>query len=396
MNWLKWKPSKHVSARWRVTVPAKFSDTGSRRDQYFDTKKAAEDFIEGILKERTEHGKAAVSAEERHWIQVAKTELGSLDKLRDVLDHWKRTGKGVKEITAIDASELFITDRSTAGLNPKTFDDIKWRLRRFGKDFGSSPLHQITPGEIEIFLKGFTAGWSRRSFYKRLLPFFAYAKRHRWLAEDPFDELVAPDTPRSGRNVYTPDEFNRLINAAEFQDDEVLAFIGFAGMAFCRTRELVRQLKDEPVLEWRDVLMDRNEIHIREEVGKHTKRSSNERFIPIHPMLRDLLASVGPYNGRVVKVSMRLFRERLHTVFRRAEVPFIDNGLRKSAISYWLAAHPEFGVAQVSQWAGNSEPSCRQHYLRILTKEDGEKWFGAVWNSEEIRNLGRIVPKVTS
>jgi len=41
----------------------------------------------------------------------------------------------------------------------------------------------------------------------------------------------------------------------------------------------------------------------------------------------------------------------------------------------------------VSQWAGNSEASCRLHYLRILTKEDGEKWFEAAIHWEKMERF---------
>jgi hypothetical protein len=375
----KWEPSKHTSGRWRVTVPAKFSDTGSRKDRYFDTKKSAEQFIADTLGEREEHGKQAVSSEERHWIQVVKTELGSLDKLRDVLDHWARTGRGVQQITATEAVELFIKDQSTAGLNPKTMDDIRWRLRAFGKELGDMPLHQITPGTVEAFIKGHTVGWSRKSFDKRLRPFFAFAHRQRWLLENPMKELDSPDTPKSPRKIYTPADLKQLLNESVFEDPEICMFIALSGLAFFRTRELVRRLDNEPVLEWSDILSDRNEIHVREEVGKHTRRSSNERFVPIHPYLKKLFVMGRRINctGRIVDVSIRRFRVRLHKVFERAKVEFIENGLRKSAISYWLAAHPEHGVGEVARWAGNSEASCRQHYLRILTQADGQAWFDA-------------------
>lgn len=376
----KWIPSEHATGRWRVTVPAKLSETGKRRDQYFDTKKEAEKFISNTLGEREEHGKQAASSEERYWIQVAKKELGNLDKLRDVLDHWARTGRGVQEISAFKATELFIADRSTAGLNPKTMDDIRWRIRGFGKAFADAPLHQITPGQIEGFLKTHTAGWSRQSFYKRIRPFFTYAHRQRWLMENPIHELDSPETPRSDRKVYTPQEFKSLLDKSMFDDPEIALFIALSGLAFFRTRELVRRLKNEPVLEWSDILLDRDEIHVREEVGKHTKRQSNERFPPIHPVLKNLfcLRAEIARNGRVVNVSIRRFRERLHAVFNRAEVEFVENGLRKSAISYWLAAHPDHGVAQVSKWAGSSESTVRRYYMRILTKEKGEAWFAAV------------------
>jgi hypothetical protein len=45
-----------------VTVPAKLSETGKRRDEYFDTKKDAEKFIADTLEEREEHGKQSLSS----------------------------------------------------------------------------------------------------------------------------------------------------------------------------------------------------------------------------------------------------------------------------------------------------------------------------------------------
>jgi hypothetical protein len=377
----KWEPSEHASGRWRVTVPAKFSDTGRRRDRYFDTKKSAEQFISETLGERGEHGRQAVSSEERHWINVARTELGSLDRLRDVLDHWKLTGKDVSPVTAHDAAEAFIKDRESESLNPKTMDDIRWRLRRFGKFFTATELHAITPGSIEAYLKTFPAGWSRKSHYKRLQPFLAFCKRRRWVMVDPFDELEPPATGREARSVYTPDDLRRLLTKAIEMDRDICRFIALSALGFFRTRELVRRLDGEPVLEWRDILWDRNEIHVREEVGKHTRRSSNERFVPLHNSLGHVLDVAGyrGSTGRVVDCSLTAFRRRIKKVFEATEpkVEFIDNGLRKSAISYWLAAHPEHGVGEVARYAGNSEASCRKHYLRILTQTQGEAWFAS-------------------
>jgi hypothetical protein len=360
-------------------VPAALSETGKRQAKYFDTKSDGETFISDLLEQRQEHGKRAVSSEEIHWINVARTELGSLDRLRDVLDHWSRTGKGVKPISAHDAAEAFIRDRESENLNPKTMDDIRWRVRRFGKTYGSTELHQITPGSIEGYLKTFPAGWSRKSHYKRLQPLFAFSKRQRWLIEDPFEELQPPETGKEPRVIYTPEDFAKLLTKGVELDHTMCRFMALSGLAFFRTRELVRRLNSEPVLEWRDILWSRNEVHVREEVGKHTRRSSNERFVPLHHSLDHVLgvANANKREGRVVDCSISAFKRRIHKVFTEAKVDFIENGLRKSAISYWLAAHPEHGVGEVARYAGNSEGSCRRHYMRILTKEQGEAWFKA-------------------
>jgi hypothetical protein len=52
----------------------------------------AEKFIADTLPELEEHGKEAVTAEERQWINFARLELGELTKLPAVIQHWKRTG----------------------------------------------------------------------------------------------------------------------------------------------------------------------------------------------------------------------------------------------------------------------------------------------------------------
>ena len=373
------KPTKHkASGLWCIRVPPRLSDTGKWQIKYFPSAAKARSEIKTIQTEKAEHGKQKVTAEERHWITVARTELGSLDKLRDVLDHYRRTGAGVNPLSATEAVERFIQHRTADRLNPETKNDITWRLNAFSKAFGETPIHSITAGEIERWLQGCTEGWARRSMYKRIRPLFAYAKRNRFLIENPIDELDPPDTPGGRKEVYTPEQFESLLGSAVYQDDEVLLYIALSGMAFLRTQELVRRFKNEPVLEWSDILWDQQPklIHIREKVGKSTRRKSgNERFTPIHKALQGWLEPYLDREGRVVDCSVRDFRKRLREVFKRAKVPFIPNGLRHSAISYWLAAHPEFGVAQVSQWAGNSEPSCRAHYLKVLTREQGLKWF---------------------
>ena len=258
--------------------------------------------------------------------------------LREVLDHWKKTGRGVRPIGAKDSVEWYIKFTEARKLNAATKHDVTWRLRAFAGEFGSEQLHAITPGQIESLLNKHTEGWSRKSHHKRLLQFFSHAKRHRWIAENPFDELVAPETPGGKREVYTPKQFYDLLENSVFSDVEVCLFIPLSGLAFFRSQELVRRFDGEQVLEWTDFLWDRDLIHVREGVAKSTRRKSgNERFTPIHSALTEWLRPIAKdRKGRVINCSVRSFRKRLHKVFKKAEVPFIDNGLGKSAISYWF------------------------------------------------------------
>jgi hypothetical protein len=115
------KPTKRTDGRRSIFVSRKLSESGKREMKYFASKSKAEKFVKEFKVERREHGKAAVSAEERHWIQIARTKLEDLSRLREVLDHWRKTGRGVQPISAKDAVESFITFRTKQSkLNPAT------------------------------------------------------------------------------------------------------------------------------------------------------------------------------------------------------------------------------------------------------------------------------------
>ena len=63
-------------------------------------------------------------------------------------------------------------------------------------------------------------------------------------------------------------------------------------------------------------------------------------------------------------------------LFERAKVEDVDNGLRHSYGSYWLAAHGgEQGVGALAVLMGNSEDIARTHYIAVLPSEVGKQWF---------------------
>jgi hypothetical protein len=372
------RPSKHKgSGLWRIRIPPRLSDGGKWQSKYFRSAAKAREAIQAIEAEKAEHGKAAVTAEERHWINVARTELGDLSQLRPVLDHWRLTGAGVQVKPAQEAVEDFLAHRLNEKTSIRTRHDISYRCRAFGKAFTDTPIHSIIPGAIEKWLGIYNAGWSRRSMYKALRPMFAYAKRNRWLLANPFDELDAPDTGVDRKEIYEPEQYRALLDATIYGDEEVCFFLVLSGMAFCRTCELVKTSKGDHVVEWRDVLwLDQPPtLHIRPEVAKSTRRKSGgERFPPLHAAVLSWLESYRNRQGPIIPVSISMFRPRLRKVFDMAEVPFKPNALRSSAISYWLAAY-QYGVGQVALWSGNSEAACNLYYKKALRKEQGLAWF---------------------
>jgi integrase len=380
------KPFKHSSGRWCVQFGVKYSPERKRIMRYYDTRADALDGIKEITEERAEHGRTAVTAEERATIVYLRQEIGNLSLVPKLVEHWKKTAsESITAITAKEAVQSFIKTRTKVGR--RTISDIRYRLGKFADQFGERPLHQIHAGELENFVHAYDSDWSRKSFHKRLRPFFAYAVRHRWIAVNPIPLLEVPETRRVHKEVYTSDEFQELLVNAVLKGSELLPFVALAGYGMMRTSELVRLYSSEDVLRWEDIQWERDRIHVRESVGKATRRASgNERFIPIIPALKDWLYSHRQKEGLVIPLLHTEFSKRwraLHgekfdeltkKTWWEIREP-IHNGLRRSAISHKLAAEPDLGIVQCARWAGSSEATIKGHYLELITQEDGVAWF---------------------
>ena len=195
------------------------------------------------------------------------------------------------------------------------------------------------------------------------------------------EEVPKPKTPTPERQIYTPEQFERMLTVSEINYETLCPYVVLSGFCFLRTSELVRMYASEKVLRWENVLWDEGLIHVPRGVAKSTRRDSgDERFIPLNEAAKrwlgtEWIAKIRKAGGDCVLHSASKFGQLWRKMTDAAKVPRIDNGLRHSAISYSLAAYPENGVALTSQWAGNSEKTIRKHYLRLLKPQQGEAWF---------------------
>jgi integrase len=195
------------------------------------------------------------------------------------------------------------------------------------------------------------------------------------VAIDPMADIPTPKTPTPERQIYTPQQFEDMLHNSEIGYESLVPYLVLSGYCFMRSAELIRMYGREQVLQWTDVHWSDSLIHVRPGVAKGTQRESDERFIPLNDAAKSWLEPIKKESGDCVPVAAKKFGELWREMTDAAKVPRIDNGLRHSCISYALAANPEFGVALVSQWSGNSERTCRKHYRRLLKKAEGEAWF---------------------
>jgi hypothetical protein len=224
------------------------------------------------------------------------------------------------------------------------------------------------------------------SFWKEMSPFFQYASMQDWILKNPLDKLTMPDWNEAPKEIYTPEQYSRLLLAArDAGDEEVLRLLVLNGAGFLRIEEIIRKEKDDQVLLWEDLQLDRHFINVKTGVAKVTRSVSGDaRQIPT-PENKSLYRWLHQHThrrnltGRVIPYSESYFRNgRLNKIFDLAGVKRVPNGLRHSCISYYLSMYPKDGVTEVAKWSDNTEATSRKHYLVHVRPEEGAAWFAAI------------------
>jgi integrase len=358
----------------RVVAPAGFEGVATRRARYFPTKNAADEFRWKLKRWKAEKKAPTVTLEfdkdDQRWIAFLHNALGEdLSILPDVVEHWKRTGKAIAaKVTVGDAVDRFLKDRETK-LKAKTLSNVRFWLRQFKSRFEDQQISHIIPGDIRAFMESFDHPMSQRNARKEISPLFKWAIEKRWLIVNPLIEISRPEAGKTEPEIYQVGAFEAMLYTA---NKRTLAFVAISGFAGLRTAELLVEREGDEVLQWPDLDFENRRITVRPEVSKGGAR---RRYVPMCDALIAWLEPIRQTEGKVVALSQSSFRKALSEVFELSEVNSVDNGLRHSFASYWLAEHSKLGVGQLALHMGNSEAIAKKHYIEVLTAEQGKAWF---------------------
>jgi hypothetical protein len=241
--------------------PAEDEPHGKKNREIFPSKNQALKFIQDFKREHDARGTSGVSAQDREWIAFARNKLGNLSLLPEVIRHWERTGAHLEPM-ATEAAVQSYFDAVLPSYKRVTRYDVTSRLGKFASHFGKKPLHEIRPADVEDFLGTISAGGNRWSSFKRIRPFFKFAKRRNWISTNVMEEIPAPKVERPSREVYSVSDFHQMLWMAEGHYPPLLPFVVLSGYCFLRTSELVKTFREDKVLRWENVLseIESNEI----------------------------------------------------------------------------------------------------------------------------------------
>ena len=277
--------------------------------------------------------------------------------------------KTVKEVVS-----EFVAFKRANKFSEEYVADLDYRLGKFSEAFQCNIGSVLAP-EIQNWLHGLKDRKDRKLTNRSLINFqrvlgtlFKYAKRRGYLPRD-HDEIGQLERIKAHGGevtIYTPEELNRLINAAHKRFLPALVIGAFAGL---RSAEVLR-------LDWTEVHLADRYIEIK--AGK--AKTASRRLVPIPENLAAWLSRFGKRSGRIWKGSNHAFYQVQQKTARRTKgknlkaLEWKHNALRHSYISYRLAETAD--AAKVAFEAGNSATMVHRHYKQLVTQDAAKKWFG--------------------
>jgi integrase len=293
----------------------------------------------------------------------------------------KRNPARLPKKSVAEAVEQFITAKEKAGKSHRHIQDLRHRLNKLAMAF-PGPLSSISGDLLQAWLDKMTklSPRSKEHFRTKAAMFFRWCQRQGYLPKE-WDELDRVEKIKvidGDVEIFTPEEAERLLKAADNKFRPALAIQLFAGL---RTAEVER-------LRWEDVNLAERYITVKAGAAKTASR----RIVPIidalAAWLTGLTRKAGPVwrGGKTTICDAQQATSKATAVeanpkkhmAARAAVKWKHNAARHSFISYRLAEIKN--VNQVALEAGNSATMIFKHYRELVRETDAKRYFAILPN----------------
>jgi integrase len=350
-----------------------------RAEEVLDDLNDGKPMVEGVLKtaERTEFVRAKnvlqsrnvalpLDVVARHYAEAVKL-LGNDLVIEAAREYAKRHPVKLPLKSVVAVVDEFIEAKRAKGVSRRYMEDLVYRLGQF-KDCIKSNIGQVDADEIRMFLDGLTkangekvSARSYNNFRLALVTLFEFAKKRKYLPAD-WNEFGNVDMMKDNGGaieIFTPEELAQLLNHAPA---ELVPFLTLGGFAGLRSAEIER-------LDWKDIRFETGFVVV--EAGK--AKTASRRQIEMSANLRAWLT---PYTKKTGKVMLRnddQLYKALRELSATAKVPWKNNALRHSYISYRVAESGD--VNRTALEAGNSPAMIFSNYRELVTPQEAKKWF---------------------
>ncbi|MDA8634332.1 site-specific integrase [Verrucomicrobiales bacterium] len=377
------KGNKVTVSKWKhpfYSYRAQWIEEGKAKEKGFKKKKDAEQWAGEKESELLEQGAgSAVTHQERQSVLDYRSRIQSLNvDLREVIRIGvEQLERAQKSCTVSEMVARVISDRENAGLSDRYIGDLKLRLGRFEKDFGSNAVATLKRDEIADWLHSLNlAPTTTNNFRRILVVMFNDAIEGGFIEKNPAEKVKQSKVIEHEVEALTPAELNTILEKA---DERILPAIAIGAFAGVRASELKK-------LNWSDIDLKQNHIRIRSKSAK----SSRNRFIPITENLAAWLrpaarksGNVWPTNGKSLfdkakraagfgKIGSETEKEKKAKL--KMVRPWPHNALRHSYASYHLAHHQNADELALNM--GHRGTSLIfQHYRAVVTPDAANTYW---------------------
>ena len=269
----------------------------------------------------------------------------------------------VKSSTVDQMIASLLASKVGAGKSPRHLSDLRSRLGRFSRDFGSRPIGSISHEEIDPWLAGLDLAPVGHNNSRRVLANLFNFAAERGYAPSGIMRKTAPKKVSADEPVIlTVAQADALIRHAHPSIRAALVIGLFCG---CREAEIGK-------LTWQSVDLEGEVVTIGAGISKVNQR----RTIRLHPNAISWLMPLRQTGGKIMPTGRAPlahlqaarnaagFGAPRHCTPERGLVAWPSNALRHSYASYALAQWPD--AAALALEMGNSPAVILRHYRSLV------------------------------
>lgn len=353
---------------------------GKRERQFFRTKDDAERKLATIKKKLRKEGEKALLISDALRIEAIECSesLKPLNvSLRVAVDFYIAHHKAAAQSCTVESAVTeYLKNQELKRRSERHIADLNYRLGVFNEEFGTRSIGTLSVHEVEAWLHGLgQAPKSLNNFHTAVSALFSFSVKRAYTPANPFDAIDKVRVPAKAPGILSPEQCEKLLNAADSKILPLLAIQAFCGV---RSAETLR-------LSWSDIDTNRGHVQVAAEHAKGARR----RLVDIPDNLKEWLRPYANLSGKLwLRSQMEFYRDLDAARVSASITEWPSNALRHSFASYHLAYHQN-AAALALQMGHTSQTMIFSNYREVVTREDAE----AYWSIRPKAKSGRkIIP----
>lgn len=261
----------------------------------------------------------------------------------------------------------------------------KHRLERFTAYFKPSCIvAMISPEKIEKWIKNLkTMAYkavakdrherietnieatpeTKNNYRRTLSALFNFCFRKDFIQSNPIEKVATITKDKKEPQIYKVNEIRYMLNCSP-EKSEIRAFLAIGAFGGLRVAEIQRLTWDRVHLQEKEIVLDAS-----------ITKTSQRRIVK---MTDNLVEWLTPYisemlQGGLVIKNKNIFRKELEKFREANKINWIDNGLRHSGASYYLALTKN--ANETAEQMGHSVAVLKNNYMGLVRAEDAVKYF---------------------